>query len=76
MDFSQALIQLKAGEIVTRTGWNGEGMWVKLDRAGGEMDLPFLYMRTVHGFFVPWTASHTDILADDWKMLTAGGKPV
>lgn len=28
MDFSQALTDLKAGHRMTRTGWNGRGMWV------------------------------------------------
>lgn len=30
MDFSQALTQIKAGEIVARSGWNGKGMFVFL----------------------------------------------
>jgi hypothetical protein len=28
--------------------------------------LPYLMMRTVSGAFVPWLASHTDLLSDDW----------
>jgi Protein of unknown function (DUF2829) len=28
MDFSQALIELKSGKRVARTGWNGKGMYV------------------------------------------------
>jgi hypothetical protein len=28
--------------------------------------LPYLIMRTVDGSFVPWLASQTDMLADDW----------
>lgn len=27
---------------------------------------PYLMMRTVDGDFVPWVASQTDLLADDW----------
>ncbi len=30
MDFSQALVQLKAGERVCRSGWNGKDMFVYL----------------------------------------------
>ncbi|MFG1976929.1 DUF2829 domain-containing protein [Nonomuraea fuscirosea] len=30
MDFSTALIHIKAGDRVTRAGWNGAGMWVFL----------------------------------------------
>lgn len=28
--------------------------------------LPYIIMRTVDGAFVPWLASQTDILAEDW----------
>ena len=28
--------------------------------------LPYILMRTAQGAFVPWLASQTDILADDW----------
>ena len=28
---------------------------------------PYLMMRTVDGDFVPWLASQTDLLADDWQ---------
>lgn len=30
---------------------------------------PYLMMCTVQGDFVPWLASQTDILADDWTIL-------
>jgi hypothetical protein len=30
MDFSNALIELKNGELLTRTGWNGRGIFVFL----------------------------------------------
>jgi len=30
--------------------------------------LPYLMMRTAQGDFVPWVASQTDILADDWML--------
>ena len=32
MDFSQALIQLKASQKIARSGWNGKGMWLVLVR--------------------------------------------
>jgi hypothetical protein len=28
---------------------------------------PYLMMRTVDGEFVPWVASQSDLLADDWQ---------
>ena len=30
MDFGQALIALKIGSRVARSGWNGKGMWLAL----------------------------------------------
>jgi hypothetical protein len=32
--------------------------------------LPYLMFRTAQGDFVPWLASQTDLLADDWRVLT------
>ena len=31
--------------------------------------LPYLMMRTVDGSFVPWLASQTDVLAEDWAQV-------
>lgn len=68
MDFGMALDSLNAGRKVARTGWNGKGMWVKLQRPdeGSKMSRPYIYMRTVNGELVPWVASQSDLLADDW----------
>ena len=69
MDFGDALAELKDGNRVTRTGWNGKGMWLELQRpdAHSKMTLPYIYMRTVQGDLVPWLASQTDLLAMDWQ---------
>jgi hypothetical protein len=32
--------------------------------------LPYILMRTVDGSFVPWLASQTDILAEDWSVVS------
>lgn len=32
-DFSQALVYLKAGQKLTRTGWNGKGLFVVMQKA-------------------------------------------
>ena len=32
--------------------------------------LPYIMMRTADGAFVPWLASQTDILAEDWVVAT------
>jgi len=69
MNFGDAIKALKNGEKVCREGWNGKGMWIALQRPDGhsKMSLPYIYMRTVQGDIVPWIASQTDMLADDWK---------
>ncbi len=69
MNFSEALSQVKAGKLIQREGWNGKGMWVALHDGDGFDELPYLYMRTVDDKFVPWLASQTDILAEDWHVL-------
>jgi hypothetical protein len=50
-------------------GWNGKGMWIQLmhPTEQSDMTLPYIYMKTACGNLVPWLASQTDILADDWE---------
>ena len=71
MDFSNALKALKAGHQVARSGWNGKGMWLKLQvpDAHSMMTLPYIYMYTAQGDLVPWLASQTDVLAEDWELV-------
>lgn len=68
MDFGKALHLLKDGASVTRKGWNGAGQRLKLQRpdAHSKMTRPYIYITTVQGDRVPWLASQTDLLADDW----------
>lgn len=68
MDFGLALDSLKNGNKLSRTGWNGKGMWIHMQRPGenSKMTLPYIYMHTADKHFIPWLASQTDILADDW----------
>ena len=74
MDFSQTLQKIKAGQRITRAGWNGPGQYLKLQvpDVNSKMSLPYIYIRTVQGDLVPWLASQTDILAEDWEALPAG----
>jgi len=44
--------------------WEG----YKTFRTDDAVDLPFIYMRTVTGQVVPWLASQTDMLAEDWEI--------
>lgn len=74
MNFGQAIEALKQGQRVTRAGWNGKGMWLALQvpDAYSKMTLPYIYMRTAGeiGHLVPWLASQTDILAEDWSVVS------
>lgn len=68
LTFGQAIEALQAGEAVARAGWNGKGMWLKLQvpDAHSKMTLPYIYMKTAQGDLVPWLASQSDVLAKDW----------
>lgn len=78
MDFGSAIENLKAGERVARAGWNGKGMWIELCTPPGDFTdemgqtygrRPYIYMKTADDMLVPWVASQTDILADDWMLV-------
>ena len=79
VSFGHAVELLKAGNRVAREGWNGKGMWLKLVSKGyfdigcsvveGADLLPFIGMKTADNCFVPWLASQTDVLAEDWQIV-------
>ena len=86
MNFGQALEALKQGDKVTRTGWNGKGMFIflvpgstfKVNRPpllgiypeGTEIKYhAHIDMKTATGEIVPWLASQTDVLAEDWTIV-------
>lgn len=85
MSFGLAIEALKLGKRVARAGWNGKGMWLfiiqgsndiaKLNGYGfGELlgEPTFrdaIFMKTVDNQLVAWTASQTDMLADDWVIV-------
>lgn len=71
MNFGQALEALRLGLWVSRAGWNGKGMWLALQVPDehSKMTLPYIYMRTATGDFVPWLPSQTDILSEDWSVV-------
>lgn len=70
-----AVKQMYAGHRVCRTGWNGKGMWLALQRPDehSKMTLPYVYMRTAQGDLVPWLCSQTDLLSSDWMIVDAAG---
>lgn len=79
-DFGIALEFLKRGLKVARKGWNGKKMFLFLIN-GAEWDLdfdvslwgdtkaPFIAMKTADYKIVPWVASQTDMLSDDWIII-------
>lgn len=77
MDFGDAIRALKGGTKVARAGWNGKGMWLELQRpdAHSKMTLPYVYLNYpadaafTPGARVPWLASQTDMLAEDWSVV-------
>lgn len=78
MNFGGAVEMMKAGRKVARSGWNGKGMWLMLVQnyqvgfdpsVLGRKLLPWIGMKTADDSFVPWLASQTDVLAEDWEIV-------
>jgi len=71
MNFGDALDELKDGSKVARRGWNGKGMHIELQVPDehSKMRRPYLFMSPVDGELVPWVASQTDLLAEDWEVV-------
>jgi hypothetical protein len=72
MHFGDAIAQLRKGHKLTRTGWNGKGLWLELQVPDehSKMTLPYIYINYPTGSKVPWLASQTDMLSGDWYDLT------
>jgi hypothetical protein len=78
--FETALNLLKQGKKLRRKGWNGKGIFIKLQRPDehSKMTGPYIYIDTT-GLqtdnpdaprkCVPWIASQTDLLVDDWMIV-------
>lgn len=86
--FGDAIKYMKRGMKVARKGWNGKDMFLEYvdpymnrqfqltetDPAG--TFLPWIGMKTADNGFVPWLASQTDILSEDWVFAEQkGGDP-
>jgi hypothetical protein len=70
MDFSFALNALKNGHRVARAGWNGRNQYLFLQRPDehSKMQQPYIYISPVDGRLIPWVASQSDLLAEDWVL--------
>lgn len=78
LTFGDALAALKQGKRVARDGWNGKNMWLALQEPDqhSKMTLPYIYIEYPEGHpaypsgsRVPWLASQTDMLREDWVIL-------
>ncbi len=81
--FGQAIEALKEGKRVAREGWNGKGLSVELQvpDTHSKMTLPYIFMnypstpasdtapKNHINARVPWLASQTDMLSEDWVIL-------
>jgi len=84
LSFGFAIELLKKGYKLARKGWNGQGMFVYWVSPGayppkmpvaddyfGGHNVPYrdyIAMKTVDDEVVPWVASQTDMLAEDWRI--------
>lgn len=73
MTFGMAIEVMKKGYKVTRNGWNGKGQYLELQIPDehSKMSLPYIYIRTVQNDLVPWLASQTDMLSDDYIVVSS-----
>ena len=84
LSFGLAIEALKQGKSLQRAGWNGKGMYLVLvggntirqaiaDHYGDAGEtfpvLDAIYMKTADEKLVPWLASQTDVLAEDWQIV-------
>lgn len=85
MDFSEALLAVRTGSRITRAGWNGKGMYLyyvpennypaqtEIAKENFGETVPYkayIAIKTVEGDVVPWVASQTDMLTEDWEIFT------
>ena len=80
MNFGQAIDALKTGKKVAREGWNGKGIFIELQipDENSKMTHPYIFIDTT-GLDtqntkapknrVPWLASQTDMLSEDWQIV-------
>jgi hypothetical protein len=75
MPFEDALVSLKQGYQARRKGWNGKGLWVKMQVPDehSKMSLPYVYIKSIDDRLVPWVPSQTDLLCEDWEVLDSAG---
>lgn len=72
-NFGDCLHLLKTGLAtqMSREQWNGPGQSIELQvpDENSKMTRPYIFINTVQGDRVPWLASQTDMLAEDWYVV-------
>lgn len=70
-NFSEALYYLKSGKKVSRTGWNGKGMYIEMQAvtSTSKMTKPYVFMSTAEKDLIPWLCSQADMFANDWQLV-------
>lgn len=79
-NFGEAIKYLKRGFKVARKGWNGKGIYLEMQKPDehSKMTLPYIYIVTnalvsdnphAPRGVVPWLASQTDMLCEDWCLV-------
>lgn len=73
-NFGKAIELMQDGKFVAREGWNGKGMYlgIQIPDEHSANRQPYIWIMPKHGR-VPWVASQTDILAEDWSEVTMAG---
>lgn len=80
MNFGQAIEVLKKGGKIARKGWNGKGIFIELQNPDEHSKMTHSYifidttgLQTTNPDApkdrVPWLASQTDMLAEDWTII-------
>jgi hypothetical protein len=80
LHFGNVIVMLKQGKKAARLGWNGKGIFIELQvpDENSKMTSPYIFIDTTGlqtdnqnapKSRVPWLASQTDMLAEDWIIL-------
>lgn len=82
-EFSDALMWLKEGKRVCRSGWNAGGQWAAMQVAQQDQLIGFeddsklyrrgdgLILKNAQGLIVQWVPSIGDLMATDWQVYQA-----
>ena len=80
LSFGEAISAMNNGFAVSRKGWNGKGIFIRIQFPDehSKMSSPYIYIDTTGletdnpnapKSLVPWLASQTDMLSEDWGIV-------